>query len=238
MMTDRELSERLAYFGGIASKYGYQESTRPTEVYPEVAKIIAPDKLGLVAITDSLWGQVVDDDIVHLLKVLQMKGASYMLKWGASLSFAPKVSNTSISFHRTLKSAQFDLWCVPLDYHPNLGKNWLEGEKCMIHDGFGRDFLRQSIKGMWDKLDKRITGWYEATRSLTGVLRETREQIEHESKWLPHSPDPALVCAFTLARLGDSALASAALETYLATDRKAAEMRVGIEKALLKVAAR
>jgi hypothetical protein len=96
-------------------KYGDEESDplAAADVYRLLEEITQPAELGLAPIRRGLFGRQVNADVIQLLRFSAYKGYSYGVEWGVSLSFVPHDFERTVRrvrFHRTLKSAQFDLW--------------------------------------------------------------------------------------------------------------------------------
>jgi hypothetical protein len=210
----REISERAKYFSKIYSKYGFQ-IVPASKVYNQCEDVLEFQKIGFTTLKPGLWGKSIDSDITHLIKFLALKGTAYVLKWGVSLSYVPHKWEKEIKWHKSLKSSQFDLWCVSLDYYPCCGKDWLKGEQYLVYAGNGEIFFKESINLMWNKLEKKVLDWYKTANSISGIIRLSEEQIYNESKWVRHSPDPMVILAFSIGKEGRINQAKQVLNEYI-----------------------
>src|SRR5260370_14023875 len=62
------------------------------------------------------WVRSSRTPIRELFRITAMKGASFSPVWGFSLDFVPHFSGSTIRWHRSNKSAIFDLCYDPIDY--------------------------------------------------------------------------------------------------------------------------
>jgi hypothetical protein len=98
-----------------AKKYGY-EMVSASKVY-DAFNTIAPPSLPRFAVLKE--GQLVREvcsDIVHLINLSATKGGRYTFRWGVSLTYVPHEWDPKPKFHRTLKSARFDLFEDPYEF--------------------------------------------------------------------------------------------------------------------------
>jgi hypothetical protein len=192
-----------------ARKHGY-EIVSASKVYDAFNNTVPPSLPKFAALKESQLAHEVCPDIVHLIKLSALKGGMYTFRWGVSLSYVPHEWDPKPKFHRTLKSARFDLWEDPFEFlitdhdSDEAGDffiDTLHGEQCM-KDDFAKS---------WSKLRPEITGRLELLTTLEGVLQKG---IEHAArKWIGprHWPYPGIVHAFTLARLGNMSEADSVL---------------------------
>mgnify|MGYP003383440964 CR=1 FL=1 len=144
-MDERDFAEQLQYFQGIADKYGYQTVPAST-VHLTFEEMIQPAKLGFATIKTGLYGKVVNDDLVHLVKLQRLKGASYGVWWGVSLSYVPHEWQLNLRWHRSFKASRFDLFETPYDCHPALAADWREDETPVAYTGFGELYFRETLQ--------------------------------------------------------------------------------------------
>ncbi len=231
---NRENSERAKYFNKMYSKYGFQIVPSP-KVYKQFEESLELQKMGFTAIKPGFWGKSIDSNIIHLINLLALKGTAYALKWGVSLSYVPHKWEQKIKWHQTLKSSKFDLWCVSLDFFNCIGKDWLKGEQLLVHAGAGELFLRENIILTWSKFEKKVLDWYKTTSSITGIIQQAEEQIQDESKWIKHSPDPWLILGFSNGKLGQIERARQALNKYFNEGHETIESHKNLMDALGKI---
>jgi hypothetical protein len=199
-------------------KYGNEKwAPLPADdVYRLLEEIANPPELGLAPIRRGLFGRQVNADIIQLLRFSAAKGGSYGVHWGVSLSFVPHDFDRlvrRVRFHRTLTSAQFDLWESADDEFKRRGGDEGDG---FIPAGYGADVFRREGTAAWELARPRVEEWFASTETVDGVLARAREQMG-----LPgvpaHWPEPALVAVFALTRLGRAEEAREALLDWLAT---------------------
>ena len=87
------------------------------EMHEIVSDALEPmlDLLGFECQKPLHWVRGDDAPIRQLFCLRQWKGGSVAPAWGISLDFVPHVSGSSVKWHRTSKSAIFDLGCDPHD---------------------------------------------------------------------------------------------------------------------------
>jgi len=202
----------------MTAKYGYRTVPADT-VYRLFQENAQPHELGFSQIKAGLFGKEISQEIIHLLKLTALKGASYTIWWGASLSYIPHDWQTQLRWHRTLKMARFDLFETPGDYPDLRIRNWRDEENYFVERLHGEKFLKKSMLKMWDNLRKPIQNWFSKTQTLMEILARAREQKQR--KWIGphHYPSPQIVIAFTLARLGKMEDAKKELNEYIVSNK-------------------
>jgi len=233
-MDEKETTERLKYFQGIAAKYGYQTIPAST-VYHAFEEMTQPAKLGFATIKTGLYGKVVNADLVHLMKLQALKGAGYSVWWGVSLPYMPHEWRTSLRWHRTFKSSRLDLFETPHDYFPAIMADWREGEKYVADTLHGELYLQETLQLMWKRLHHEITTWFSSVQSLDSILQKAHEQVERKWTGPHHQPDPLMVYAFTLGRIGHTEEAMMALSSFFELDLEPLETQENLEKALERI---
>jgi hypothetical protein len=195
-------------------KYAGQEWSplHAGDVYALLEEITQPDRLVLEPIRRGWFGRVVDGDISQLLHFPPYKGYSYGLAWGVSLAFMPHAFERRVRFHRTLSSARLDLFEQAIEEFPRRGANARDGA---IPAGYGVDVFRRDATDAWEFVRPRVEEWLASTRTLEGLLERAREQAAEPPAGSDRWPEPALVEAFTLARLGRYDEARQRLEDWL-----------------------
>jgi hypothetical protein len=226
-MDEREIAERLQHFQKIASKHGYQTVPAAT-VYQAFDELAQPGRLGFVTIRTGLYGRVVNDDLVHLMKLQALKGASYSVWWGVSLSYVPHEWRTGLRWHRSLRSSRFDLFEIP----GASAADWRETEKDIAHTQYGKTYFAETLHTMWARLRPQVTAWLSSVQSIAGVLSKAHEQAERKWTGPLHHPNPLLVYALTLGRMGRMEEAMAALSRYLSLGLESPEAQANLKNAL------
>jgi hypothetical protein len=138
----------------------------------------------------------VADDITHLIGLQSLKGSSYCLIWGVSLSFVPRAWASEIRWHRTPESARFDLFEAPAmaedlpdSQFDSVSANGLHGE----------GLLQKDLGRLWRAARNEIFAWLDGVTTVEAVLETARAQQPGRNS---HSPSPGLIEAFALGRLG------------------------------------
>jgi hypothetical protein len=105
----KQTEERIKYYNHVNRKYGI--NFVPTDkIYQVFEETIRPVQLGFVPLKTGFYARPINDDIVHLLKLLALKGRTYTLKWGVSLSYIPHEYEKNLRWHKSFKSSKFDLF--------------------------------------------------------------------------------------------------------------------------------
>jgi hypothetical protein len=228
-MNDQEITDRIMHFQNIDTKYGIQ-AISATTVYKTFEEIARPIDFDMVVIRPGLFGHVVNHDLVHLMKLQPLKGASYSIWWGVSLSYVPHGWRNGLHWHRSLKSSRFDLFEIP----NTVATDWREVEKNITHSLNGEVYLRETMQTMWNNLSAVILDWLSSVNSINDVQIKALEQVENKRKGLRHSPDPLMVLAFTYARINRLNEAISALESYLQYARETVDAQDNLKKAIYK----
>jgi hypothetical protein len=159
--------------------------------------------LGFVQIAPRRW---VDGSTAPVRRVFEMqllKGAAMKAVWGFSLDFVPHFSGGRVCWHRSNRTAMFDLY---VELENRMYASYLSGAAWLHHD------LERLVPVT---LERAQETWRRGS-SLVGVLdivREIRERkfnhfYAHFSWHLP------LTFMFLSAKIGDLAAAQAELEVY------------------------
>jgi hypothetical protein len=230
-MEEKEITERIQYFQSIATRYGH-ESVPASEIYHIFDKIAQPAKHSFSAVKSGLYGKAINDDIVHLLKLQALKGASHTVWWGVSLSYVPHAWQAGLRWHRTFRSSRFDLFETPFDHFSVSSANWREGEKYLAHSLNGERFLRETLESMWKRIRQLALAWFSSMQSLDDVLQKSHEQAEREWTGPQHYPDPMMVYAFTLGRMGRTTDAHASLNDYFVLGLESSQTQDNLKRAL------
>ena len=177
----------------------------------------------------------INDDITHLIVLGHYKGGMYGLRWGTSLAFVPHSWENDLKWHRTPKSARFDLWDHLSGLPDNLNLAKLPPNSSNPSSLHGPKLFEENLKREWEDLRSTIAAWLDQVRDPPGVLARSSEQMKR--KWMgpEHWPPPGLVHAFTLARMGHSREAS--LELSAVIDKEVSDPNGLLKSALNTVSA-
>lgn len=227
----KQTDERIEYFNHLNRKYGIQFVSAET-IYRVFEEIVQPTQLGFLPIRKGVYAQIVNNDITHLLKLVALKGTLYTLKWGLSLSYVPHEWRKGLRWHKSFKSSQFDLFCLANEgvYH---GADWRELISYLIQTSNGEEYLRLTTKTMWGALRQEVINWFSSTQTLQSVLQKADEQVKSKPNY--HSPEPLLVYAFTLARLGELEKAKDTVAKVFSSSKEPLEYEQNLKLALEKI---
>jgi hypothetical protein len=200
-------------FYAVGEKYGYGE-VPAREVYATFDDLASLTSDGFSTIKPAFYARSMSADIVHLVKLQALKGWTYTVWWGVGLTYLPRVSGSALRWSRTLKSARFDLWEEPLEYFGLLEMERDVSDKYSAQNGHGPQYLRETMTQMWSTVAAPVREWLSATQDLPSVLARSEEQQNRHWRGPRHGPDPGLVRAFTLNRLGHGSQARAAFDEY------------------------
>lgn len=217
-------------FDSSVSKW---ESVPVETVYAIFKEVVAPPGFGLLK--GGTLAQRIDDNVTHLIVLGHYKGGMYGLQWGVSLTFVPHTWENDLRWHRTPKSARFDLWehLFDLPDSLNLAKQPLNSSiPSSLH---GPKLFENNLRREWESLRSTIAAWLEQVRDTSGVLARSSEQMKRKWTGPHHWPPPSLVHAFTLARVGRSREAS--LELNALIDKEISDPNQLLRSALDRVSA-
>ena len=192
---------RSRYHRRLAERYGHR-LVPPSTVRACFDEVARPARLGFSPIRRGLYGRFAGDEIVQLLKIQPLKGLGYTVWWGVSLAWMPHDWASGMHWHKTLNAARLDLYETPHDLFAPSSAGWRAEINWVAEAGYGESHCRETMERMWANLETVLMTWFLATSSLEGVLKKARAQVARVWVGPRHQPDPRLVVAFTLARMG------------------------------------
>lgn len=160
----------------------------------------------------------INDDVIHLLHLTPYKGAMYGFRWGVSLTYVPHSWENELRWHRSVKSATLDLWEQRADLPHAFNLTQLPPNSAIPSSLHGPELFEQNLRREWEDLKSTITSWFEKVSNLSGVLAMSEQQMRRSWQGPRHWPPPSLIHAFTLARMGDFAKATAELKAITEFD--------------------
>jgi hypothetical protein len=168
------------------------------------------------------------------LKLRPFKGAAYDICFGVSLSYVPYPYAPKLKWHRTMKSANLDLFEAPQVEWPS---NHEEAEKAnphLISASFGEECFREELYRAWQKSSPQAHAWFEAARTLQVIAYKCAEQLSRKQDSVRYLPGARLVRAFTLAKLGRRAESESELarflEEYHETEQASTNLRAALQQ--------
>ena len=224
-----------AFYDKVANYGGWQQ-VPAARIYAIFGEIVAPDTPGFAIARPGLLARSIDRDITHVIKLRALKGASYDVCFGVSLSYVPYPYVPKVKWHRTLKSANLDLLEEPqvdwwrastrkaADVNPYLTQVLL-GEKC----------FREELSRAWKETSWQALAWFDATRSLQGILQKSVAHLTRKQDGPRHLPGPRLVSAFTLGKLRRLDEANSELNKFFDEYAEGAQARANLQSALQQI---
>jgi hypothetical protein len=200
-----------------AKKYGWSP-VAASEVYACFEEVVAAAEPTFTSLKKGSLVRQDSSDFVSLIRLCAGKGATYSFRWGLSLAFLPHEWEPGSKYHRTLKSARFDLWENPSDF---LVADAYSGEDLnyLVDSMHGAACMRQDMQRAWSKLQPTIKLFFESCATLEGVLLRAHEHSIKDWQSFRHWPDPKMVEAFTLARLRRVPEAESLLRAFVAENK-------------------
>lgn len=200
-----------------AKHFGWNE-VPASVVYATFDEVVANSEPNFTLLKKGSLGRQVSRDITHLISFSPGgRGGMYGFSWGVSLAYVPHEWSPKPKFHRTLKSARFALWenieFVVTDPSSR------EVETYLVDAMHGEECMRSDLLRTWSKLQLRIRLFFEQSSNLEGVLNRATQHANRKWDSFLHFPDPKIVEAFTLARLGKSAEAETLLTGFIASQK-------------------
>jgi hypothetical protein len=166
---------------------------------------------GFEPVAPRRWVRSRHDSIRDLLELHALKGTVYSPSWGFSLDFVPHVtSGRDTKWHRTPKSARFDLIYSPSDYAASASQrlDWNispVATRAELEEDLGRVTRMVIAQALpyWERVRavEDLPGLYREHRSLSPSFANFTQQV--------------LASAFLLARFGEAADARRELAEYI-----------------------
>src|SRR5262249_20146388 len=72
----------------------------------------------------------------------------------------------------------------------------------MVDAMHGDDCMKNDLQGSWAKIRPPVHAFFDAVSTVDGALKKAEEHAARDWRGMRHSPDPGIVRAFALARLG------------------------------------
>jgi len=197
--------ERLQKYmrGGPEAIDGWPDQIPIDEFNRAVARTLgsALAENGFEPVAPRRWVRSRHDSIKDLVYLQAIKGTAYSPVWGFSLDFVPHVTAAGdTKWHRTPKSARFDLMHWPIDYVPLPSQisDW------KVSPLATREELEDDLARVTPMVIAQAIPFFERVRAvgdLPGLYREHRTLGEPFVSFTQQ----VLASAFVLARCGDAA---------------------------------
>ena len=183
-----------------AAKFGYGQ-VPASEVWAAFEQVVVPSCSGFLQAKRGLLARQINSDMFHLVSFGAGKGGIYGFRWGVSLAYVPHEWEEACKYHRTLKAVRFDLFEDPWEFLIE-DLHSAEGWQYMADTLHGPTCFREDLARAWANLSPVITTWFSTVPDLPGVVSCANRHLRHNWRGFRHHPDPNLILAFTLARLG------------------------------------
>jgi hypothetical protein len=179
----------------------------PIEVFNQaIARTlgVALSEKGFETVAPRRWVRSTRTPIRDLLEIQAGKGVGYSPMWGFSLDFVPHVTTSGeIKWHRTAKSARFDLEYRPTEYAPLAS----ETREWDISPVATPEELQVDLSRVTRLIMAHAIPFWERVRGIEDLPTAYREQRIRQSANLPFVSyrQQALASAFVLAKSSDAA---------------------------------
>jgi hypothetical protein len=234
-MNTSDLEVRTQYWYQRTAKYGNCR-VPATTVHDIFEEVVHPQHLGFALIKKGLFGKQIANDIAHLLKFQAYKGAMYSFRWGVSLGYMPHEWKPKLKCHRSFASARFDLFEQPFDFLFTGTTPWRESETYGVDTLHGEICLREDLELAWKKTSPTVVTWLDSMQSPNGILQRAYEQMSRVWSGPLHHPDPAMVYAFTLAKIGRIGEALVVLHELMRKTGETPDAQERLDKAIHEIA--
>ena len=226
------MKDKIDAFYQRVEKYGGWQHVAAEKIYAIFDEVVQPAKLGFEAAKPGMLVRAVDHDIAHLLKLRPLKGAAYEVCFGVSLSYVPYPYVPKLKWHRTMKSANLDLFEAPQVEWPSNHEKGEEANPYLISASLGEKCFREELCRAWEKSSPQAHAWFEATRTLQGIAQKCAEQLSRKQDGVRYLPGARLVHAFTLAKLGRRAESESELARFFEEYHETGQARTNLRSAL------
>lgn len=169
-------------------------------VLPPFDDVLLP--MGFQRIASRVWAMTGDLDIRPMFALRAWKGAAYAPSWGISLAIVPHLSGQTAKWHRTHKSAEFDIW---EDAKPR------EMDLSTLHS---RDAILRAMPSVVAGSLLQATAFWDSTRHLTDIPATLDRLQEQNSGWFGMRPQMRLADYVVSKRLGLHDRAETALAAW------------------------
>jgi hypothetical protein len=156
------------------------------------------ERLGPIWRGDYYWVEQGNLSCRRVVRFALLKGLSAVLNWGLSFSFAPSISGSQISYHRTFKSARLDLFEGTHVYASGCSSP-TSAERVSLQVGR----FDQSLADYIGEVLPLVVSWFDRVRSLDEIAAEAERQMHAPRRGPTHHPAPAYVLAFVRAAQGN-----------------------------------
>jgi hypothetical protein len=156
---------------------------------------------GFEPVAPRRWVRSSRTPIRDLLELQALKGMSYCPMWGISLDFVPHVTNRGeIKWHRSAKSARFDLVYRPIDFAPTAAasRDWSASPLAT------RAEVQEDLARVMRLVLEKALPFWNGISDIRDLPRVYTEHRRRAAVGLPFesSPQQVLAAAFVSAKCG------------------------------------
>ena len=230
------MDDKTRRFYDKVEKYGGWQQVPAKRIYEIFEEILEPARRGFASAKPGLLARPVNSDITHLIKLRPLKGASYDICFGASLSYVPYPYVPKVKWHRTAKSANLDLLEEPqLNWWNTTNPGAREFNPFLVQSMLGEKCLREELSRAWEKSRVEATKWFATAQSLPEILQKCEIQLLRKMDGPRHLPGARLVRAFTLGRLARADEAVSELHRFFEEYAESKQARENLQSALEQI---
>lgn len=192
--------------GGPEAIDGWPDPIPIEEFNQAIARTLgsALSQKGFEPVAPRRWVRSGRAPIRDILEIQATKGVSYTPMWGFSLDFVPHVTASGeTKWHRTPKSARFDLVYRPIDY-ASLASEAREWDVSPVATPAE---LQEDLARVTRMVVAQAMPFWDRARSIADLPGVYREHRSRPAAGLPFAsfPQQVLASAFVLAMSGDEA---------------------------------
>jgi hypothetical protein len=193
-------------------------------------------RIGFLPSARRRWSRNRVPEIRDVFEIQALKGATVSPRWGFSLDFVPHVAPRGVKWHRTAKSAMFDLVDDPCDTMDVKDRRMAPFPMSTLR---GTNFLEQAAVASVEASLSQATKIWEQVHSdydLIGVceMLRSRQGVRFDFKYIQQP----LAFAFILARVGKVEEARLELPKAHAYSNASAAVRSRLDQLLEEAAVR
>ena len=233
------MDDKTRRFYDKVEKYGGWQQVSAKRIYAIFEEILDPAKMGFVSAKPGLLARPIDSDITRVIKLRALKGAAYDICFGVSLSYVPYPYAPNLKWHRTLKSANLDLFEEPqVDWWRASQRKKAEVNPYLAQVSLGEKCFREELSRAWKATSAQALSWFAEAGSLQEILRKCAAHLSRKQDGVRHLPGPRLVSAFTLGKVGRRDEANSELNKFFDEYQQDPQARANLQSALQLISSR
>ena len=210
------------FLQAATNKWGY-EQVRAADVYALFDERVALTLPEFATLAPGRHQRSVDSEIIQIIRLKPLKGAMYRIGFGVLLPFIPTEGGAKLRRGRLSAKSSYSLWDEPQEVearksapvvtmlNPLNDTDLIRG----VHNLHGPSFVQHTMEHHWRHMLPAMTAWFSVNVTLNALL-ETALKQSTDSNFGTHHPNPSLVAAFLLAKLGRVGEGERQLEAWAA----------------------